>query len=292
MPLVTIVIPTHNRADRLPLALSSLLAQTFQDWECWIVDDGSTDHTREVAQGYEDSRIQYHYQENRQLNGARNTGIRLAKGRYLGFLDDDDALAREHLEGLVSAIDADQSRHAIYRSGQLLKSAKGTVAGYNFRNGIDPLPQFWEHPCGLFGMLIKTELLRDTPFDEALLLLDDFVWLNTILKDHPLHQIDAHTAIVHLHPGQRSATYLTEDLLHRNVERLAVAFNLPGVPQRVAYAAYHKQVVHQYLHFCRQLIRDGRRGKALQIWRGSLKYATLADREDVMKTFGKLVLGA
>lgn len=76
--LVSIIVPCFNQAHFLPETLDSLLNQTYQNWECIIVDDGSTDDTKKIAEEYEkrDDRFRYIYQENKGLPGARNTGDR------------------------------------------------------------------------------------------------------------------------------------------------------------------------------------------------------------------------
>jgi len=97
-PIVSVIIPCYNHGHYLPCAVNSVLAQTFTDWEAIIVDDGSTDNTREVAAQFTDPRIRYIYQENRGLAAARNTGIRAAQGKYLAFLDADDEWEPRFLE--------------------------------------------------------------------------------------------------------------------------------------------------------------------------------------------------
>jgi len=81
MPKVSVIMPTYNRAETLPDALESLLAQTYLDFEVIVVDDGSTDNTRAVVEEYckKDSRIIYYYQENKERSAARNQGIRLSR---------------------------------------------------------------------------------------------------------------------------------------------------------------------------------------------------------------------
>ena len=100
-PKVSIIIPTYNRAKLLSRAIKSVLDQTFKDFELIIVDDGSTDNTRQAVERFQkrDSRIKYIWQEN---SGAparpKNTGIKNAKGNYIAFLDDDDEWLSEKLE--------------------------------------------------------------------------------------------------------------------------------------------------------------------------------------------------
>ena len=98
-PLVSVIIPTYNRDSYLERAISSVLAQTYQTWELWIVDDGSTDHTEEMARRscQQDPRIHYIKQTNTGVSVARNRGIARARGTYVAFLDDDDRWLPEKL---------------------------------------------------------------------------------------------------------------------------------------------------------------------------------------------------
>ncbi|WP_273446931.1 glycosyltransferase family 2 protein [Neolewinella agarilytica] len=290
-PLFTIIIPTHNRAERLSVAVESVLAQECEDWELLIIDDGSTDNTRSVAESFTDQRIRYHYQENRQLNGARNTGVRLATGRYIGFLDDDDLFKPDHLSVLKAGMMTDNFKSDIYRSGELLQGGGKTTLVPNYENGPDILRQYWEKVTGMFGMVFRADLMKANTFDESHLLLDDFLWLNRILIRASLYQVEAYTAIVNLHPEQRSATYVNEELLRQNVERLAEAYNFPGVSERVNYRFYHKQVLHQYMHCCRVLCRGGKNYRAMKIWKEGISYASASDWRNVSRTFVMISTG-
>ena len=89
-PLVSVVIPCFNHGRFLPEAIESVLAQTYPWIEILVVDDGSTDNTREVAAQY--PHVRYVYQHNQGLSAARNTGIRHSTGDFLVFLDADDLL--------------------------------------------------------------------------------------------------------------------------------------------------------------------------------------------------------
>jgi glycosyltransferase involved in cell wall biosynthesis len=107
MPRVSIIIPSYNRAGMIMTALESALAQIYPDWEAIIVDDGSSDDTREVVAGVKDTRVRYIYQANKGLPGARNTGILSSSGDYVAFLDSDDAFLPEKLALQVPILDAD-----------------------------------------------------------------------------------------------------------------------------------------------------------------------------------------
>ena len=108
-PLVSIIVPAYNQSHYLEAAVQSALAQTYADVEVIVVDDGSTDDTRAVAQRLTDSRVRYVYQENRGLPAARNTGIRHARGSLLSFLDSDDLFLPDKVRLLLAAMEADPS---------------------------------------------------------------------------------------------------------------------------------------------------------------------------------------
>ncbi len=88
--MVSVIIPTYNRAYCLKRSIESVLAQTYNDLELIIVDDGSTDHTKEIVSQMADPKIRYVYQEHSGACFARNRGINEANGEYIAFQDSDD----------------------------------------------------------------------------------------------------------------------------------------------------------------------------------------------------------
>ena len=105
-PLVSIVIPVYNTEKFLVKCLNSAVLQTYKDIEIIIVDDGSPDNSYLIGEEYQkkDKRISLIRQNNLGLSGARNTGIQSSRGEYILFLDSDDTLDNEAIEGLVSCI--------------------------------------------------------------------------------------------------------------------------------------------------------------------------------------------
>ncbi|GEL12388.1 Glycosyltransferase involved in cell wall bisynthesis [Flavobacterium glycines] len=109
--LVSIIVPCYNQAQYLDECLRSVIEQSYTNWECIIINDGSSDNTREIAHQWlkKDSRFQYIYKENGGLSSARNTGLKIARGDYIQFLDSDDMLNRfkleKQLDCFTSAID-------------------------------------------------------------------------------------------------------------------------------------------------------------------------------------------
>ena len=107
MPRVSVIIPTYNRADKLPRSIDSVLAQTLEDFELLVVDDGSTDETAAVVTGYDDPRVEYiPHEVNQGASAARNTGIDHAEGDYIALLDSDDEFMPRKLERQVELLDS------------------------------------------------------------------------------------------------------------------------------------------------------------------------------------------
>jgi glycosyltransferase involved in cell wall biosynthesis len=104
--LVSVIIPCYNQAKFLPDALESVLAQTHHNWECIMVDDGSTDNTRSVALEWtsKDERFRYFSKKNKGPSSARNLGLNIAKGSYIQFLDDDDFIHPEKFSLQIRAL--------------------------------------------------------------------------------------------------------------------------------------------------------------------------------------------
>lgn len=108
-PLVSIIIPTFNRAYLIYETLDSVLAQTYTNWECIVVDDGSTDDTDKLLATYceKDSRFKYHHRPSNRLKGAnacRNYGFELSKGDYVNWFDDDDLMEDKFLENHLNVL--------------------------------------------------------------------------------------------------------------------------------------------------------------------------------------------
>src|SRR5258708_1562135 len=109
-PLISVVIPTFNRARHVQAALESVLAQTYREFEVIVVDDGSTDGTGEAVrqfisqQNHNGEQIRYFFQRNQGSSLARNKGIEQARGGWIAFLDSDDVWLPEKLELQMQAI--------------------------------------------------------------------------------------------------------------------------------------------------------------------------------------------
>jgi hypothetical protein len=120
-PLVSVIIPAYRAAESIAATLDSVFAQTWQDYEVIVVNDGSPD-SEEMEKALEPyrERIVYVRQENQGPGGARNTGIRMARGRYVALLDSDDMWDPEHLAAQVAVLEADPSIDMVYADARII----------------------------------------------------------------------------------------------------------------------------------------------------------------------------
>lgn len=130
-PRVSIIVPAYNAAVYLPHAIDSVLAQTCSDWEIVIVDDGSSDDTRAIADTYRPKlgdKLQYIFQPNRGVSAARNNGIRAARGEFIALLDADDVWLPHRLECGVDVLDSDPAVGLVHSRVARIDT-KGAVTG-------------------------------------------------------------------------------------------------------------------------------------------------------------------
>ena len=105
MPFFSVIIPVYNRAPALKRAIESVRAQSCQDFEIVVVDDGSQDDPRSVAESFQDSRIHFISQPNGGGGKARNTAIDQARGRFIAPLDSDDVFLTHHLASMKALLE-------------------------------------------------------------------------------------------------------------------------------------------------------------------------------------------
>ena len=102
---ISIVIPVYNSEKTIGKTISSILKQTYENFEIILVDDGSTDESQSIIKSFDDKRIIYNVQENQGVSTARNNGIALASGEYISFIDSDDMVKECFLEDFIKALD-------------------------------------------------------------------------------------------------------------------------------------------------------------------------------------------
>jgi len=176
---ISVIIPTFNRASFLEGAINSILNQTYQKFEIIIVDDGSTDNTKDILKKF--PKIRYFYQKNSGVSVARNLGIKKSKYDYIAFLDSDDEWREEKLKLQVQFLKDNPKISIIHtnetwlRNGKEIKKKRyqSKPFGFCFLENLD----FCK--IGTSTVLIKKSLLKEVGyFDENLKICEDYdLWL-------------------------------------------------------------------------------------------------------------------
>ena len=157
MAEVSIVIPTKNRPQLLNRAINSILKQTYEDWELFIINDAE----KEATINFSDTRIQIINNKNKTgANGARNTGINLATGNYIAFLDDDDAWHEDKLLKQVNLMDTTKAI-LCYTGKKIIYQKKNTsITRFSYRTHILS-PQFTLQLHNYIGTTSSIIIRRD-----------------------------------------------------------------------------------------------------------------------------------
>lgn len=246
-PLVSIVTPTYNRSRFLLEAIDSVLAQTYQNFELLIVDDGSVDDTRLVLEQYlQDPRIRYIYQENSGQATARNNGLRHATGEFVCFLDSDDYWRADKLElslavfrelPEVSVVHADMivvDENGVEISRANAQRYSGRITGYLLRDNC---------------VAMSTTMVRRSCFDKTggfnreCRRADDYeLWLRMSLHCE-FHYIRDYLAYYRATAGQISGN--TDKRLEVN-ERIIRDF-LARHPDAVTWTTKRRGLSHFYI---------------------------------------------
>jgi len=228
VPLVSVIVPTYNFGHLISETLSCLQAQTYQNWECCVVDDGSTDDTASVVNSLcaKDPRIRYFQQQNQKQAAARNRGLAEAKGSYIQFLDSDDLIEPKKLELHVRYLEQHPHVDIIY-SGVRYFSTENPNERLMSRqysmwddggawmpeisgNGSNILPALLRNNI----MVVNSPLLRRSvvdrvgTFDVTLTPVEDWqYWIRCAATDFNFHYDDAEEsrALVRYHSLSASA---------------------------------------------------------------------------------------
>lgn len=245
MPFFSIILPTYNRAHFLPKAIESVLKQTLEDWELIIVDDGSTDNTKEVVAKYNDSRIRYFFQENQERSAARNNGIDQAQGEYICFLDSDDFYLPEKLNSYYQALQATTSKNAILYDGLIFENRKEmTKSQLPVHKGKTSIFEFLLlHPIGPLQVCIPAALLKTEQFNPNLRIGEDVeLWLR-LAKNCVFIPVDSFQTVA-LEHEDRSVNLKKYNAAKEQLKQLDLIF------EQYDYKQISKKVRSQLLSNC------------------------------------------
>lgn len=194
--LVSIITPTFNRAYILSGAIQSVLAQTYEEWELLIVDDGSTDDTERVVESFKDGRLKYWHQENKGQAAARNVGLNAAEGRWIAFLDSDNELLPNFLSEVIAAFAENHDKLCVIPQGHRTQELfeDGKLVQIIDAPEIPPpdvsniassiyMRDFIFDPTGfVHAASIRDERIR---FDESMRRMEDWDYAMQIAQRHP-----------------------------------------------------------------------------------------------------------
>ncbi|MFV9484356.1 glycosyltransferase family 2 protein [Christiangramia sp. ASW11-125] len=192
--LISIIVPTYNRSSYLRETLESVLHQSYHNWECIVVDDGSDDNTHEVVKSFKDDRIKYFYKKHEERSIARNFGLSEAKGVYIQFLDSDDILSKDKIEKSVlrfNNLNSNTKKVCISNFRCFYNSQNNTIDAYSkldLKNfNFNEILYNWDVDftipihCGLFD----SRLLKYFQFPSTIIQKEDwFLWLHVFKQEN------------------------------------------------------------------------------------------------------------
>lgn len=260
--VVSIILPTYNRAGFLDRALRSILTQTFPNWEALVVDDGSTDDTPQQVGRIGDPRVRYIRQpRNRGVSAARNLGLRLSRGRLVTFLDSDDEYLPVKLERQVAVLAAAPAEVGAVECG-LRIVANGThrdqppqLRGQDYltflrcREGVN-----------MAALLVRADLARMVGFDEGLTAREDVDFMARLLCQTSLAFIDDPLVVIHNDAPIRLSA---GTVLLRGLEQLARKYDHEQRASQALRVDWNHRLALAYLQQGR--IRDARQALARAI---------------------------
>jgi len=282
--LVSVIIPTYNRANLLRDSIDSVLAQRYQEFQLIVIDDGSTDETEKTVSRFRDSRITYRYQENMGQSCARNTGLRMAEGEYVAFLDSDNVWVDTRLQRHVALLQQNESYDAVYGI-----SIPFPVRARNAQDQIER-PSGWITRALLLrnfipfnSVLIRKHLIDYIGgFDESLRSAEDYdLWLRVSVYGRFLSDPQVST-LYRITPGSISSNLSVNFEANRNILRrfLAQHPDYGSFFQRsLTWSSFYDSTSEQWYGagYYGRALADGLRSIAYAPWRLN-RYVAVARR--------------
>ncbi len=214
--LVSVVIPVFNRADRIRLALQSIQAQTYADWEAIVVDDGSSDGSAEVVDSlaHAEPRIRLiRHEKNKGAQAARNTGIRASRGEWIAFLDSDDEWLPQRLEAGLSL--AQKTSVSVVHSECYIKNDNNNelkIFGISHKSG-NLYKNLLKHPGPMYqGLLVKKESLERIGYlDETILSYQEWDTTMRLAQYYKFEFVETPLFIYHCHKDETISKDMKRD---------------------------------------------------------------------------------
>lgn len=228
----SVIITTFNRAHTLRRSIESVINQDFIDFELIIIDDGSSDNTKDVVAEYRDNRIKYYYKENEERNIARNKGIQLARGKYICFLDSDDYLLEKHLKIFHKKFSEDESIDIVCSAFYYISSEGKKKYQINTEEGF-PKYIFKGNPFSINSLCFKSEILKKHFFlnsKNAIIGEDHYLWV-ILATRYRFHFSEIFTSVIVNH-GDRSLDNIDINKLVLGTEEIVMAWKKDEILMR------------------------------------------------------------
>lgn len=201
--LISVIIPTYNRAAFINAAVESVLNQSYENLELIVVDDGSTDKTGDIVQSFKDARLKYIYQENKGRSAARNKALDLAGGDLIAFLDSDDQYMPGKLQTQVDFLNMHPEFGMVYTDaiclddhGNIIKKFVANKAGWIYQD----IAYFVPTTITLPTVMARREVFEKVgQFDENMHRFEDTDMWRRISKEYQIGAINENTCILRTH---------------------------------------------------------------------------------------------
>jgi glycosyltransferase involved in cell wall biosynthesis len=288
-PLISIVMPTFNRAHYIDEAIKSVLEQDYTNWELIIVDDGSTDRTREIVNSYIDStdRIRYVYQSNAGQSTARQVGLKHSRGEFVNFFDSDDRLMKSCLLELYEALEADPACSIAYGNLYVVDEAGNRLHEIDVprHSGFITEHLLGDSCVSFNSCLIRKAALDDIGgFDTSLKVADDYdLWLRLSYR-HRFVYVDRCLADYRTTPGQISSRKDTRIRANIQIRKKFIEQH----PELLGTAIYKNGMQRFYLIHSRYYASIGSRRLALRYFSRAASI-NIGSRK-LWRTGGRLVI--
>lgn len=208
--MISVIISTYNRSDRLKRAIDSVLNQTFQDWDLWIVDDASTDNTFDVVHEYinKDGRVNYIKRDNNFGcdTAPKNDGINESKGEFIAFLDDDNAFRPDHLQVLHSALEKNEDAVLAYGDRWIIDESGESKPQLGLFSEFNPTLLIQRNYIDTSDVLVRRKAIEYVGgFDERYKKYIDWnLWLRLAKAGYVFVHVPTVITDYYLHPDQKS----------------------------------------------------------------------------------------
>ncbi len=273
MPTVTVIIPTYNRSELVRQAINSVLKQDYENFEILVIDDGSTDNTRQTVAEIKDNRIRYFYKNNGGAASARNLGLKNAKGEFICFLDSDDLWPDNFLKTMTSRLLKNPQYGAAYCMRTLLFENGSTKPSYQkefFFSGQVTAQLFQKTFIQTSTICFRKKNLEGIFFDESLTNGEDVdVWLKVSTRTKFLFVPDIQITY------RQQTPMATAEFDSKYCNRLRVLerfyFKLGGdkyIPHKTAI----KKLSYAYRSAAKKALKTGCRKAAIELTKAALQY--------------------